>query len=191
MMQQQDDCKTYIQVIDSAVVDNGDGESIVKHSVVDCANRNFTFFGVQYGGDRGNYLIVCVWQEIRHSRTSEKQCTRVKTQNQDTMQNNKMIIKRPATSDKSDQKLPLILTLIFLCVGIFGLVILHHVVKGYLSDRRGIHSMPTFFCSLPRWRSRHSSWRNNSSRNSNFSYKTTNIFAFQPDDGGGGGTNNQ
>ena len=77
----------------------------------------------------------------------------------------------------SNRKLPLILTLVFLCVGIIGLVILHNVVKGYLSDRRGAALVPSFLCSLEQMRNR--SWRNSAGRRPHYSYKTAHAFPFQ------------
>ena len=130
-----------------------------------------------YGGKTGSSLAFCVWQELDHIQTSEKQCAR-SMQIRQPKKNNML---NQNSGDKADRKLPLILTLVFLCVGIIGLVILHNVVKGYLSDRRGVSGMPSFLCSVYQWRSR--PWRNcGGGRRNHYSYKTTNIFSFQQQD---------
>ena len=161
-----------------------DGEySVVKRANLDCSEHNFIFDNIQYGGQDGASLAFCVWQEIDHVQTSEKQCAHA-MQSRKSKQNNNMQTQSITPSLKTDRKLPLILTLVFLCVGIIGLVILHNVVKGYLSDRRGANSsfVPSFLCSVHQWRNR--SWRNCGGRRNHYNYKTANMFAFQRDDNG-------
>ena len=131
------------------------------------------------GGKYGESLAFCIWQEIDHFQTSEKQCAKA-MQIHKFIQKNNILNSGKVPSNKADRKLPLILTLVFLCVGIVGLVILHNVVKGYLSDRRGAPFIPSFLCSFHQWRDR--SRRNCNVRRSNYSYKTTNIFSFHRDD---------
>jgi len=138
------------------------------------------FYDMQYGGETGSSLAFCVWQELDHIQTSEKQCARSMQIHQPKIQKNNMLNQNLDPGDKANRKLPLILTLVFLCVGIIGLVILHNVVKGYLSDRRGGSVIPSVLCSVYQWRSR--PWRNCGGRRNHYSYKTTNIFAFQQDD---------
>ena len=161
-------------------MDNGDDESVVDRKVVDCTTKNFTFHEMLYGGKNGDFILVCAWQEIDHVQTSEKQCTHA-MQHIGAQTNNKIISQNLSISDKSNTKLPLILTLVFLCVGIIGLVILHNVVKGYLSDRRGAVSAPSFLCSIHHWRNK--SWRNCRNRSNRYSYQTARVFAFQREDG--------
>ena len=138
-----------------------------------------TWNQLKNGGKYGESLAFCIWQEIDHFQTSEKQCAKA-MQIHKFMQKNNILSNGIVPSNKDDRKLPLILTLVFLCVGIVGLVILHNVVKGYLSDRRGAPFIPSFLCSFHQWRDR--SRRNCNVRRSNHSYKTTNIFSFHRDD---------
>lgn len=136
---------------------------------------------MQYGGKKGDSLSVCVWKEIDHVQTSEKQCAHA-MQTRRSKQNNNMSNENLKSSDKRDTKMPLILTLVFLCVGIIGLVILYNVVKGYLSDRRGTSFVPSFLCFVHQWRNR--SWRNCGGRRNHYSYKTAHVFAFQQEASG-------
>lgn len=138
------------------------------------------YYGMQYGGETGRSLAFCVWQELDDIQTSEKQCARSMQIHKSKIQNNNILNQNLVTSDRSNKRLPLILTLVFLCVGIIGLVILHNVVKGYLSDRRGVSVIPSVLGSVYQWRSR--PWRNCGGRRNHYSYKTANIFSFQQDD---------
>ena len=100
---------------------------------------------------------------------------RTRIQNKNIVNTN--LRQQKVKTETSNRKLPLILTLVFLCVGIIGLVILHNVVKGYLSDRRGTVLVPSFLCSLQQMRNR--SWR---TRRVHYSYKTAHVFPFQQDE---------
>ena len=153
----------------------------MKKATIACDISEFDFNGVQYGGQEGENLAFCVWQEIDHVQTSEKQCT--KSMQKSHSKQNKNIENKDSVlnhTNGSNRKLPLILTLVFLCVGIIGLVILHNVVKGYLSDRRGAALVPSFLCSLEQMRNR--SWRNSAGRRPHYSYKTAHVFPFQQDE---------
>ena len=122
--------------------------STVKKATIGCEESSLIFGEIQYGGDQGENLAFCVWQEIDHVQTSEKQCTKA-MQSRQSQQNNNILNQNSLHRQSGDnRKLPLILTLVFLCVGIIGLVILHNVVKGYLSDRRGASLVPSFLFSF-------------------------------------------
>ena len=150
--------------------------------IVGCTVKNFTFhLSHLYGDKTGTSLAFCIWQELDNVQTSEKQCARA-MQNDKSKQNNNIFNQHSVSSDRSNRKLPLILTLVFLCIGIIGLVILHNVVKGYLSDRRGASLVPSVLCSVHQWRNR--TWRNCGSRRNHYSYKTTHVFGSQQDEGG-------
>merc|ERR1712223_46709 len=175
------ECKTHIQILDMTESRNNYGASTVKKATIACDISEFDFNGVQYGGQEGENLAFCVWQEIDHVQTSEKQCT--KSMQKSHSNQNKNIENKNSVlhqTNGSNRKLPLILTLVFLCVGIIGLVILHNVVKGYLSDRRGAALVPSFLCSLEQMRNR--SWRNRAGRRPHYSYKTAHVFPFQQDE---------
>ena len=151
----------------------------MKKTIIDCDKDEFVFDGIQYGGEHGENLAFCIWQEIDHVQTSEKQCTHT-MQSRNSIQNennDKNIVNPNLRQTNGNRKLPLILTLVFLCVGIIGLVILHNVVKGYLSDRRGTVLAPSFLCSIEQIRNR--SWRSGGGRRVRYSYKTAHVFPFQ------------
>ena len=154
--------------------------STIKKATIGCEENSIDFGGIQYGGDQGENLAFCVWQEIDHVQTSEKQCTH-SMQSRQSQQNNNVFDNNSIHRQNGDnRKLPLILTLVFLCVGIIGLVILHNVVKGYLSDRRGSSLVPSFLFSFEQLRNR--SWRGCGGRRIHYSYKTAHAFPFQQDE---------
>jgi hypothetical protein len=86
--QEGPECKTHIQVIDKE-----DDDSVVHKRIVDCTKNKFTFHEVRYGGNKGDSLLVCVWQEIDDVQTSEKQCTHA-MQKPSSKQNNVTLMKQ-------------------------------------------------------------------------------------------------
>ena len=124
-------CVTKVQVIDSDLVP---GEHVVKQSLYGCTNasssNDLRFDDLFVHG----HLRVCVYHVLTYSQEIDttKSCERVQETTLDPVVNP---VATPHNSEK-ESLLPLVLTLVFLCVGIVALTVLYLIFKGCLRDRR-------------------------------------------------------
>ena len=122
-------CTMNLQVVDTDLIETGDSESVVSNALIPCTSQSYKFTKIFIHG----HLKVCVTQELVYdiAITTDKTCTRV----METFSEPLPVQRTPV---KERPLLPLILTLVFLCVGIIALVILYLIFKGCLKDRRDV-----------------------------------------------------
>ena len=134
----EQNCKIYLQIeTDNAIVDYN--ERIVASHMLNCHTRNFTFGGLRILPS--DTLRVCGWLQFgpQYYHTDSK-CANVISI--------PMKVPEKLIRPKSAPVLPLVLTLVFLGIGIAALVVLYLIVKGYLSDRHKAELFRMRFCSL-------------------------------------------
>ncbi len=120
-------CKLVLQVKDADATD-----SVVAQQAVSCRTQKFHF--QQMSLHKQNFYEVCAKLEtgidgLEDSDTNS-QCVSVEREVEAATSKS-----YSTTSSTKEPILPLVLTLVFLAIGIAVLVVLYLVVKGYLSDR--------------------------------------------------------
>ena len=138
-----EDCQVTFQV------EAGDfddlGERVVASHKLSChRGQNFTFRGLRTAPN--DILRVCAWLEfgplIYHTNSI---CADVQIGQRQVASSR---VARVHESSTSEPILPLVLTLVFLGVGIATLVVLYLIVKGYLSDRHRAELFRMRCCSF-------------------------------------------
>jgi len=131
------------------VVEAGDeddiGERVVATHIIKCEAKNFTFNSVRLASNQDR-LRVCAFLDFGPTLNyhTNSICSNVIS--------NQIAVAEPATLQPrrplhhSQPILPLVLTLVFLGVGIATLVVLYLIVKGYLSDRHKADLFRMRFC---------------------------------------------
>lgn len=119
-----EECKVSLQV--EAVDADRLGERVVAVAHrISCTGETFLFTGLN---DREE-MKVCAWIEQQDDpQDSRAQCAKVKGP--------QVMYRARSQGNEKAPVLPLVLTLVFLGVGIAALVVLYLIVRGYLSDRR-------------------------------------------------------
>ena len=115
----QDSCKLILQVKDADVI-----EGILAQQSVPCSTQKFHFQQMSFS--KQNFYEVCAKLETDESFSK---CVTVE---RDIYAKQTSAF---ASSTKKEPILPLVLTLVFLAIGIAVLVVIYLVVKGYLSER--------------------------------------------------------
>lgn len=119
-------------------------ERVVATHQVKCEGQTFSFYGLRVASE--DALRVCGWLEFGpdYWHTNSK-C--IPVENLSSSKTVKANYKGPHTPTEAPV-LPLVLTLVFLGVGIAALVVLYLIVKGYLSDRHKANLFRMRFCSV-------------------------------------------
>ena len=121
-------CKLVLQVKDADVT-----ESVVAQQTVSCKTQKFHF--QQMSLHKQNYYEVCAKLETGNDGLTESDtsshCVSVEREVEAAATKSYST----TTSSTKEPILPLVLTLVFLAIGIAVLVVLYLVVKGYLSER--------------------------------------------------------
>jgi hypothetical protein len=126
---QKDACRVLLQVRDTDAL-----EDVIDQQVVPCKNQNFHFQEISLPKQKF-YEVCAKLLSAGGDAEPAPKCIDVEAESGDrfSAQN------RPPPKEPI---LPLVLTLIFLAVGIAVLVILYLVVRGYLSDRHRAGFLP-------------------------------------------------
>ena len=127
------------------------GERVVASHILQCSKEgSFQFNGLRL--DPESHLRICAWLDFgNHIYHTNSVCTDVIE-----TEGSNLRLKAPSTPDgwhdplhqRKAPILPLVLTLVFLGVGIATLVVLYLIVKGYLSDRHKADLFRMRFCNL-------------------------------------------
>ena len=124
------------------------GQRVVKSHKKSCKGQNFTFQGLRIDPLLTN-LQVCASLDLQHQSSSiqkrTSKCTSVKTT---IPLKSKTYQERPTNITHKAPILALVLTLVFLGIGIAALVVLYLIVKGYLSDRHKAELFHMRFCHM-------------------------------------------
>ena len=132
----------------NAVVEAGDeddpSERVLATHIIKCEAKNFTFHSLRLASN--DQLRVCAYLDFGPTLNyhTNSLCSNVIS--------NQMAVAEPATLrprrplHNSRPILPLVLTLVFLGIGIATLVVLYLIVKGYLSDRHKADLFRMRFC---------------------------------------------
>lgn len=135
--QSRDHCQFNLQV------EAGDyddlGERVVASHKIRCQAKEFNFQGLRFAPN--DKVRVCAWLGFY---VTNSVCSNVITI-QPSPSQMKAMAKPPR---HSVPVLPLVLTLVFLAVGIAALVVLYLIVKGYLSDRHKAELFRMRFCYI-------------------------------------------
>ena len=149
------DCQISIQIEASDPDDLG--ERVVASHRKGCQGHNFTFQGLRINPE--DKLRVCAWLDFEFQHSDSK-CTPVNSMRPSTSKTYQAMATAPHQLKKAPV-LALVLTLVFLGIGIAALVVLYLIVKGYLSDRHKAELFQMRFC--------HMNINNNVNRSSNSS----------------------
>ena len=144
---QQSDCQITFEI--KARDPHDLGQRVVNSHKKACKGQNFTFQGLRIDPLLTN-LQVCASLDLQHQSGSSIQkrttkCTSVITT---TPLKSKTYQERPPNSTHKAPILALVLTLVFLGIGIAALVVLYLIVKGYLSDRHKAELFHMRFCHM-------------------------------------------
>ena len=141
-------CQIHLQVEAGTAIDVH--ERIVAKHILSCQSNHFSFNGLRVVA--GDQLRVCAWLEFGPAfYHTDSQCANVilfSARDDNSGVENSEAEKLINRSNKSLPVLPLVLTLVFLGVGIAALVVLYLIVKGYLSDRHKAELFQMRFCSV-------------------------------------------
>merc|ERR1719189_1563737 len=138
------ECKINLSV--EAGTSEDHGERFLATQIINCEAKNFTFIGLRPASN--HKLRVCAFLDFGptlHYHTDSK-CSYVIS--------NQIAVAEPATLQPRrpiTHKAPilaLVLTLVFLGIGIAALVVLYLIVKGYLSDRHKAELFHMRFCHM-------------------------------------------
>ena len=144
---QQSDCQITFEI--KARDPHDLGQRVVKSHKKSCKGQNFTFQGLRIDPLLTN-LQVCASLDLQHQSSDSIQkrtskCTSVKTT---IPLKSKTYQERPTNITHKAPILALVLTLVFLGIGIAALVVLYLIVKGYLSDRHKAELFHMRFCHM-------------------------------------------
>ena len=142
-------CQIHLQIEAGTAIDVN--ERIVSAHNLGCQSNHFSFNGLRVV--TGDQLRVCAWLEFGPAfYHTDSQCANVilfsarDTSEVENSEAAEKLINR--SSNHQLPILPLVLTLVFLGVGIAALVVLYLIVKGYLSDRHKAELFQMRFCSV-------------------------------------------
>ena len=135
----ESDCQISIQIEASDPDDLG--ERVVASHRKGCQGHNFTFQGLRISPN--DKLRVCAWLDFEFQHSDSK-CTFVISLRPSKSKTYQAI----SAAKKGAPVLALVLTLVFLGIGIAALVVLYLIVKGYLSDRHKAELFQMRFCHM-------------------------------------------
>ena len=112
------------------------GERVVANQIISCTSKEFIFEGLRFVPR--DKIRICAWLDFGplfyHTNSVCSNVIRIQNHERHEIQTAPI--------------LPLVLTLVFLAVGIACLLVLYLIVKGYLSDRHKAELFRMRFCSL-------------------------------------------